>query len=247
MTQHKNHVIALSGGKDSTALALRLAEVEPRAYTYICTPTGDELPEMLAHWERLEELLGQKIVRIASGWTLNTLIADMECLPNHRARWCTRILKIEPCIQYLEDHAPAVLYVGLRADEPERRGGIYDDVEQRYPLREWGWTITDVMEYLKRMGVAIPKRTDCARCYHQRLSEWWDLWRDYPRLFEEAAQQEDDVSERRDKRYTFRSPQRDTWPADLRALGARFANGERPRGVGQQSLFDDDLCRVCSL
>lgn len=36
------HVVALSGGKDSTALALRLAETEPRDYTYVCTPTGDE-------------------------------------------------------------------------------------------------------------------------------------------------------------------------------------------------------------
>lgn len=34
------HVVALSGGKDSTAMALRLAEVEPREYTYVCTPTG---------------------------------------------------------------------------------------------------------------------------------------------------------------------------------------------------------------
>ena len=37
------HIIALSGGKDSTALALRLAEVEPREYEYVFTPTGDEL------------------------------------------------------------------------------------------------------------------------------------------------------------------------------------------------------------
>lgn len=39
------HVVALSGGKDSTAMALRLREVEPREYTYICTPTGNELPQ----------------------------------------------------------------------------------------------------------------------------------------------------------------------------------------------------------
>ena len=43
------HVVALSGGKDSTAMALRLAEVEPQEYRYICTPTGRELPAMEAH------------------------------------------------------------------------------------------------------------------------------------------------------------------------------------------------------
>ena len=45
------HVVALSGGKDSTALALRLAEIEPREYIYVCTPTGNEPPEMFAHWK----------------------------------------------------------------------------------------------------------------------------------------------------------------------------------------------------
>ncbi len=43
------HIIALSGGKDSTAMALRLAKVEPRDYEYVITPTGDELPEMIEH------------------------------------------------------------------------------------------------------------------------------------------------------------------------------------------------------
>ena len=47
------HVIGLSGGKDSTALALRLAEIEPRDYEYICNETGNELPEMQAHWAKL--------------------------------------------------------------------------------------------------------------------------------------------------------------------------------------------------
>jgi len=48
------HVIALSGGKDSTALALALHEREPRDYDYVITPTGNELPAMKVHWAKLE-------------------------------------------------------------------------------------------------------------------------------------------------------------------------------------------------
>ena len=52
------HVVALSGGKDSTAMALRLAEIEPQDYVYLCTPTGDELPEMEQHWNGLRVCWG---------------------------------------------------------------------------------------------------------------------------------------------------------------------------------------------
>src|SRR5690606_14856230 len=48
------HVVALSGGKDSTALALRMREVWPELpVVYVCTPTGNELPDMIEHWLRL--------------------------------------------------------------------------------------------------------------------------------------------------------------------------------------------------
>ena len=61
------HVVALSGGKDSAAMALRLAELEPRDYTYVCTPTGDELPEMFQHWRGLAERLGKPLVPVMGG------------------------------------------------------------------------------------------------------------------------------------------------------------------------------------
>jgi 3'-phosphoadenosine 5'-phosphosulfate sulfotransferase (PAPS reductase)/FAD synthetase len=61
----RTHIVALSGGKDSTALAIRLKELNPnRKYIYICTPTGDELPEMELHWANLESILDQPIVKV---------------------------------------------------------------------------------------------------------------------------------------------------------------------------------------
>lgn len=84
------HVVALSGGKDSTAMALRLAEVEPRDYTYVCTPTGDELPEMWAHWRRLSEMLGKPLVPVIGG-TLKGIIQEEGCLPNFRMRFCAGV------------------------------------------------------------------------------------------------------------------------------------------------------------
>ena len=241
-----NHIIALSGGKDSTALALRLAEVEPNEYTYLITPTGDELPEMVSHWENLERLLGKPLTRITNG-TLNSWIDHFNALPNWRQRWCTRLLKIEPCLAYIKSVNPATLYVGLRADEEERKGIYSNDVISRFPLREWGWGIDQVNKYLRDKGITIPRRTDCARCYGQKLGEWKSLWKKHPDLYSDAEQQEIRIGS------TFRSPGRDSQPAALVQLRTVFEQQEAVKAA-QGSLFDAEFCdddkgacRVCSL
>ena len=240
--QTETHVVALSGGKDSTALALRLRELYPdRDFIWFCTPTGDELPAMLAHWEYLEGVLGP-ITRVTNR-TLDDWIDDFDALPNWRQRWCTRLLKIEPCLAYLAKLPNPVLYVGLRADEEERKGIYSENVRTVFPLREWGWGLQEVRGYLSEKGVKIPKRTDCARCYGQRLSEWYELWRDHRDLYEDAERQEAKVGN------TFRSPGRDSWPASLEDLRAEFESGRKPRGVRDQvDMFDDGAaCRVCRI
>ena len=58
-------VVWVSGGKDSTAMALRLAELHPDVpWRYVCTPTRNELPAVHDHWERLGELLGRPLERV---------------------------------------------------------------------------------------------------------------------------------------------------------------------------------------
>lgn len=240
----EQHIVALSGGKDSTAMALWLAENEPRQYIYVCTPTGDELPEMFAHWNKLSVLLGSKIQPVMSGHTLQGLIRSYEALPNWRQRWCTRQLKIEPYKAFLCANAPAVSYVGLRADEEDREGGVFGDIDgitRRFPLRDLGWGVREVWAYLERRGVSIPRRTDCARCFFQRLGEWWDLWKEHPDEFADAVADEEMTG------HTFRSPGRDAWPTALRDLGAAFAAGRIPRDRQQLSFEREDMCRTCSL
>lgn len=236
-------------------MALRLQELHPdREWVFFCTPTGDELPEMITHWAALERLLGQRLTRITNQ-TLNYWIDYFDMLPNGHARWCTRILKIEPCIAYLKHLEETTgerphLYVGLRADEEERKGLYSEQVITKFPLREWGWGLSEVWAYIRKRGVSIPKRTDCARCYGQRLSEWWRLWKQHPELYAEAEEQERKVGEVRETTVTFRSRSRDTWPAGLADLRARFEAGDLPRGIDRQvSMFGDDehACRVCSL
>jgi len=235
------HVVALSGGKDSTAMALRLREVQPEEYVYLITPVGNELPEMHDHWRKLEHLLQAPLTRLQPYGDidgLRHLIEAQSALPSFRARWCTRLLKIVPTIKWLTENAPCVQYVGLRADE-EMREGIYGDmpaVKQSYPLRDWGWTAEDVWGYLEDRGVTVPNRTDCAWCYGQRLGEWKTLLERYPSIYERAVEIE------RKYGHTFRSPGRDTWPASLDDLRNEFRSGRKLRGENC-----NERCRVCRM
>lgn len=231
------HVVGLSGGKDSTALALWLVENEPRDYEFICNETGDELPEMHAHWARLERMLGAPLKRVRHDLTLTELCESQNALPNWRQRWCTRMLKIEPTIAYFESLPDdSVLYVGLRADEELRKGLFGEDINVRFPLREQGWTVDDVWKYLDKMGVTIPDRTDCGLCFYQRLDEWRTLYFQRPEHYAKGVALEKATG------HTFRSPGRDNWPADLESLAKEFDAGRVPRKYNRGTS-----CRVCSL
>ena len=220
------HIVALSGGKDSTAMALRLAEIEPRDYIYVITPTGNELPEMFAHWRKLMDILGKPLVPIMSGGkSLQGLIREQMMIPNHRARWCTRMLKLDPYYKWLGEQGPCVSYVGLRADEEDRAGMVFQDasgIRMDFPMKRWGWGLREVMEYLASKKIEIPERTDCAVCFWQKLGEWYLLWRDNRDQYIEGEALEELVTAQRGQPYTFRSPQRDTWPASLKEMRLRF-------------------------
>lgn len=233
------HVLALSGGKDSSCLALAMKERHPEIdMDYICTPTGNEFPEVFEHLDRMERLLGKPIIRLGIGKTLIELIDEMEMLPNFRSRWCTRMLKIEPAIEYMQSlPAGSLLYVGLRADEEEREGIYGDDVQSVFPFKEWGWGIKDVKKFLADRGICVPERTDCAVCYHQRVIEWRNCWRDHPEQFWAGAAIEQKHG------HTFRTPGRDTWPVALVDMAKDFERGRKIRG---EAKYNSERCSVCS-
>lgn len=246
------HVVALSGGKDSTAMALALREREPRAYRYVCTPTGNETPDMVAHWARLEALLGAPL-EFLGGQTLEGLMDAQRCLPTTKIRWCTRMLKIEPVQRFYASLPPgSVAYVGLRADEETREGIFGSMVRQAFPLQTWGWKLADVQRYLRERGVKVPPRTDCMFCPYQAVDDWYRLWRDHRDMYLRAEGWERTIG------HTFRSPtaKLGTWAAGLEELRAQFEAGkltreERRRRQGALPLLEDDeeeqACRVCRL
>jgi len=258
----KTHIVALSGGKDSSALAVRLKEINPdRKYIYVCTPTGDELPEMDDHWHNLETILNQPIIHLhhPDYQTIYDLIEHFKMLPSFHSRWCTRILKLETIQHFYNQVKPAVVYIGLRADEEARDGyQLLDaDIEQDHPMREWGWGINEVWGYLEEKKIKIPRRTDCAMCFYQRIDEWYSLWEQYPEIFARIAELELRIG------HSLMSPgKHKIWPRWLFKLRFEFETGRMPRAVKKikqqqkrgETPYADPFdygvgkkCRLCSL
>lgn len=234
--------VAFSGGADSTALALRLSEIgEP--FSLLHTPTGNELPEVADHVARIVDMTGAKLV-LPPAPTLEQLIDQMGGLPNGRMRWCTRMIKVKPCIAYLKRlTGTSILYVGLRADEDSREG-LYDKmIVVERPLAKWGWDRQAVVQYNRRRGVSVPARTDCAVCFYQRLAEWYSLWKNYPEQWKQGEAWEEKTG------YTFRRPLRHgskAFPAAMKDMRARFESGVIPRGVDEDE-DSEPACRVCTM
>lgn len=191
------HILNLSGGKDSAALAIylrdRIAELE-----YVFCDTGKELPETYEYLDRLEAYLGRSIARLDGGGRDfdHYLALRRGFLPSAHNRWCTELLKIRPLEDYVGDDQVSS-YVGLRADE-DRRGYIptKPNIRPVFPFKEDGITLRDVLRILEASSVGLPgyygwrSRSGCFFCFFQKKIEWVGLLENHPDLFEEARQYE---------------------------------------------------------
>ena len=228
-------VVAFSGGKDSTATALLMHE-RGEDFELLFTPTGNELPALGAHMAAVVAKVGKRLI-LPPNRSLAEWIAHFDALPNNRQRWCTRLIKIEPCIAYLKSHPGITLGIGLRSDEETRQGLYGEHAAYRYPLREAGMDLAAVLALCERHDLLPGFRTDCAVCPYQRLIEWYALWRDHLDLWMQGEAWEEQVG------HTFRSPSRDSWPANMKEMRVRFEAGEIPK----RSKPREQACRVCSL
>lgn len=191
------HVLGLSGGKDSAALAIYLKEQGrvPEMEYFFCD-TGAELPEVYDFIDRLEDYLGKEVVRLNSGRDFDHHLKRFGgYLPSPRQRWCTRVMKIEPFERFIgEDEA--VSYIGIRADE-NRDGYISTkrNIKPVFPFIQDSIARDDVFRILEE-SVGIPeyyrwrKRSGCYFCFFQQRKEWRGLKQEHPELFDAAKRYE---------------------------------------------------------
>ena len=187
------HILSLSGGKDSAALAVYMRDRVDNM-EYIFHDTYKELPDTLEYLDRLEAYLGQKIIRTTFGTTFDQLLRMKGgMLPSNGRRWCTELMKLKPFEAYIGDEQ-CINYVGIRADE-KRIGYISHkpNIKAVFPFREDGIDYNGMMRILLESGLGMPPYTEwgrtrsgCYFCFYQQKIEWVRLKQRYPELFEEA-------------------------------------------------------------
>ena len=194
MADDTRHICGISGGKDSSALAVHLRGRVPQMEYFFCD-TGAELPETYEYLTRLAVILGKPIARLnASRGFEHWFEVFRGALPSPQMRWCTKNMKIKPIEAWIGE-APAISYVAIRADEANRKGYISTkpNIETVFPFIEDDIDHDGVMRILEDAGIGLPEyyewrsRSGCYFCFYQRKAEWVGLAERHPDLFARAV------------------------------------------------------------
>ena len=181
MTKKELRVVSFSGGKDSTALLLRMLESGMPVDIILYNDTGLEFPQMTEHIDKVEQYIKKYtdigITRIKPEHPFEFYFYDVPIhhrkqtefnkrlgtdshngfsWPGPKMRWCTDRLKTRPRTKFLREYRNEyniIEYVGIAADEEYRlRRKINRREKMRYPLVEWGMTEADCLQYCYDRG-----------------------------------------------------------------------------------------------
>ena len=260
------HILSLSGGKDSTALAVYMRD-KVSNMEYVFCDTGKELPETYEYLTKIEAFLGKPIVKLNSEFSFDHWLKVFSgFLPSAQMRWCTKNLKLKPFEKYVGDSL-VYSYVGIRADE-DRAGYISHkkNLIPVFPFKDDGIVKADVYRILEESGLGLPDyyewrtRSGCYFCFFQRKSEWIGLKNKHPELFELAKAYEK-VDDANGRNFTWsRSESLDELGAREEEIVAMYqkalsrekkASPNRPLiqlfDNAQDAEFEEEGCNICHL
>jgi 3'-phosphoadenosine 5'-phosphosulfate sulfotransferase (PAPS reductase)/FAD synthetase len=236
---------------------------------YVFCDTEQELSETYEYLKALEAYLGRPIVYLKhDGRGFDQLLkARRGFLPSPQVRWCTEYLKIKPFESFVGSDL-CYSYVGIRADEPRRKGYISTkpNIMAKYPFIEEGITKPDVYRILEESGLGVPSyyewrsRSGCYFCFFQRRIEWVGLLENHPDLYEQAMAYEKEDLET-GERYTWvaresleelRQPER---VAAIKEEHERRSHWQRQQRDANRTLSQvfadgdtgDEGCLICHL
>ena len=202
--KHLRHVASFSGGKDSTAMVLRLIEEGRPLDEIVFFDTGWEFPQMYGHIAKFEALTGRTVTRLEPP---KPFVVEMlrhpivarkgehkGCVhrighgwPSPMRRWCT-----DRKVRTIDRHCgSAVRYIGIASDEAQRMASanLMSNKPREYPLVEWDMDEAACLAYCLARGYDwgglydIFPRVSCYCCPLQRIGQLRNLRRHFPALW----------------------------------------------------------------
>lgn len=206
-------VCTFSGGKDSTAMVLRMIELGEHIDEVVCCDTYKEFPAMYRHIEKVRKIIeehGIKFTMLRSEKSFDYLMFEYPIEQGNFAgeigygwalssfRWCTGNLKINIVDKYFREMRKkhnVIKCIGIAADEEYRlKRKKNQNANHRYPLVEWGWSEKECLQYCKSRGFDweglydIYTRVSCWCCPFHPLEELRKLRKHHPELWAELQE-----------------------------------------------------------
>lgn len=214
-------IVSFSGGKDSTAMLLRMIKLGEHIDEVITADTGMEFPEMYDHIAKVDEVLASNgikhtTLRSEESFEYKMLDKPIESVkygthngfgwPTSVVRWCTAEMKtrlMDAHLKELRQEHNLIQCVGLAADETKRLERESNrNKSHRHPLVEWGWTESDCLSYCYDKGYdwnglyGIFNRVSCWCCPLASIGELRKLWKYRPELWAKLQEWDDTMLSR---------------------------------------------------
>jgi hypothetical protein len=200
------HIVALSGGESSAAVAVMIADLKPILYF---NDTKWEHPDLYRYIQDVSDYLGIPITNDSDGRSPAELAVNQHMLPNNRAPFCSRILKAERLQKFAKPGD--IVYFGIGSHEAHRAARvrmIYTPmgIDSRFPLIENNIDLDGVNGIMRNTGIKKPAMYDMGfehnncngGCVRQGARQWRHLFRVMPEVYAEREELESTF-----KPYTF--------------------------------------------
>ena len=171
--------------------------------------------------------LDMAITERSDGRSVTELARDEGMLPNNRAAFCSRVLKVEPGNRFMDELRDSgvtevIKVVGFSANETDRvqraagwsmsYHGLFEDfdVSVAYPLIWTGTTKQECADWVScEMGVALPRmyewsdRANCVGCVRGGKAYWLAVKENAPEVFEQRKGLEEEFGHTFSGRYSL--------------------------------------------
>ena len=209
-------IVSYGGGTNSSAMLVGLWERGERPDYITFADTGSEKPHTYEHIAIMNDwcwlvgfpeiiILGPTQPQMVKDGSLHQQCLRLGTLPSkaYGLSGCTMKWKVDIQAKFNREivkllHlklSDVTRLIGFDADEPSRvarglRANESREVQEQYPLYDWGWGRDECVSAISRAGLPQPGKSACFMCPSSKKPEILELRDRYPDLFAIAIEME---------------------------------------------------------